>query len=43
MKVFKENSNLIFDGVCDFDLVQILESGQFFRFREDGDAFIINA
>ena len=43
MKVFKEGSNLIFDGVCDFDLVQILESGQFFRFREDSGAYIMNA
>ncbi len=42
MKVYQNGDNLVFEDVSSFDLRQILESGQFFRYREHENGFIIN-
>ncbi len=42
MRVYEKNNNLIFEGVSSFDLVQILESGQFFRYREGDFGYLVN-
>lgn len=40
MKAYEENGNLILCGVRDFDLTQIFECGQCFRWDKDGDGWI---
>lgn len=40
MRVYEENGNLILCGVQDFDLTQIFECGQCFRWDKDGEGWV---
>ena len=41
MKILKQNSNLIYTELTDFDLLQTLECGQFFRYSESNGIFTV--
>lgn len=41
MKILKQNGNLIYTELKDFDLLQTLECGQFFRYTQNEDTFTV--